>query len=119
MGIIKQIARKLRKNQTGSEAVFWQAVRNRKLCGKKFVRQYPLVFEQNGRRRFFVADFYCHEAKLAVELDGGIHKKQKAYDRARQDIIECLGIKVLRFSNNRIKNDFNGVLEELKLKLTH
>ena len=118
--LIKQIARKLRRDQTESEAVFWKAVRSRGFSGKKFLRQHPLKFKQNGKKRFFIADFYCREANLVIEIDGGIHKHkdQKAYDKAREDIIECLGLKVLRFSNDRIEKDLDGVLEELKVELT-
>ncbi len=120
MELIKQIARKLRRKQTASEALFWKTVRNRSFSGKKFLRQHPLVYEMNGRKRFFVADFYCREAKLVIEIDGGIHKRkdQKAYDKAREDIIECMGLKVLRFNNERVKKDLEGVLERVREELT-
>jgi very-short-patch-repair endonuclease len=65
----------LRKTPTPSENILWQVLRNRKLDGKKFVRQFPIIFEYQGRKRFFVADFYCHEAKLIIELDGKIQEK--------------------------------------------
>lgn len=85
--LVKQIVRKLRKNQTKSESMFWQAMQNRKLRGKKFLQQHPICFEIDSRRRFFVADFYCHEERLVVEIDGKIHIRQKDYDALRTHII--------------------------------
>ena len=72
--LIKQTVRDLRKNQTLSEVKIWKAVRNRKLKGKKFLRQHPIRFNMDGRKRFFIADFYCHEKNLVVEIDGKIHQ---------------------------------------------
>lgn len=105
-GEIKEVLRHLRKNQTPNENILWQVLRNRKLGGKKFVRQFPIIFEYQGRKRFFVADFYCHEAKLVIELDGIIHEKQVAYDENRTFIINQLGIKVLRIKNADLKISF-------------
>ncbi len=55
-----------------------------------------------GKETFYVADFYCHQAKLVIELDGGIHQKQKDKDNLRTEIIGIKGIKVLRFNNEEI-----------------
>jgi very-short-patch-repair endonuclease len=115
--LIKQTARDLRKNQTGAEAILWEKIRNRKLAGKKFLRQHPIVFRWNRRKRFLFADFYCAEAHLVIELDGGIHHKQKDYDDARDQAMKVLGLTVMRFSNNEIENDIRGVLEGVKSKL--
>lgn len=114
---IKQTVRSLRKNQTKSEAIIWQAVRNRKLSGKKFLRQHPILFEMDGRRRFFVADFYCHEKKLVVEIDGKIHLRQKDYDELRTHIINLLGIKVIRFQNDEVEKNLQGVFERIQAYL--
>ncbi|MCH8831601.1 MAG: DUF559 domain-containing protein [Chloroflexi bacterium] len=75
-------ARRLRTNSTGAEVVLWAVLRNRKLEGAKFRRQHPL-----GR---YIADFYCHEALLVVELDGSVHDDapQAEYDAVRQKEIE-------------------------------
>ncbi len=108
--IIKKTARLLRKNQTKSEAIIWQTVRNRKLCGKKFLRQHPILFEMDGRKRFFVADFYCHEKRLVVEIDGKIHLRQKDYDELRTHIINSLGIRVVRFRNEEVEQNLQSVL---------
>ena len=82
---IVDICRELRKNQTDAEAVLWKHLRNRKLDGYKFLRQHPIIHQQfnNEFPLFFVADFYCAEQKLVVELDGKIHDFQKDYDENR------------------------------------
>ena len=117
---IKQITRKLRKNQTPSEAKIWNAVRNRQIDGKKFLRQHPIRFEINGRRRFFIADFYCHEKNLIVEIDGKIHEKQRDYDMLRTRIVNELGMQVIRFRNEEVENNFEWVIKRLRsVLLTH
>ncbi len=115
--LIKQTARKLRRNQTESESMFWQVVRNRKLKGKKFLRQHPICFEIDGRRRFFVADFYCHEKRLVVEIDGKIHGRQQEYDALRTHIINVLGMKVIRFKDEEIETNLETVLERVGVHL--
>lgn len=111
---ITQTVRDLRKRQTPAEAKLWQALRNRKLCGKKFLRQQPIIFELDGNRRFFVADFYCHEAKLVIEVDGGIHETQKEYDKLRTHIINTLGIRVIRFKNEEVIHSLKDTLAKIK-----
>ena len=81
--IIKQTARNLRKNSTPAERIFWQVVRNRKIKNRKFYRQYPIRFQYIHKERFFIADFYCHECKIVVEINGGVHEQQKDYDSPR------------------------------------
>ena len=85
--LIKETVRSLRINSTKGEKIFWEAVRNRKINGKKFLRQFPIKFEIFGQKRFFIADFYCFECKLVVELDGKIHERQKDYDEMRTQLI--------------------------------
>lgn len=97
--IAKQLCRDLRKNATNSERILWEVVRNRKLYNRKFHRQYPIFYELNGIQKFFIADFYNHETKLVIELDGGYHKPQIEYDMMRTEIINFLGIEVIRFKN--------------------
>lgn len=84
---IKNLARDLRRNETKYEKIFWDVVRNRKLYGIKFLRQYPIKFKYYDETRFFIADFYCAEKSLVVEIDGKIHEKQKDYDELRTYII--------------------------------
>ena len=90
------LARQLRGSQTSAEDALWACLRNRRLVDAKFRRQHPM-----GR---YVADFYCHEAHLVIELDGSAHNEeaQREYDAARQEIIEQQGITVLRFENDQV-----------------
>ncbi len=111
---IKEVSRSLRKNSTPAEKLFWQTIRNRQILGYKFNRQYPIVFEINDIRRFFIADFYCHQLRLVIEIDGGIHEKQKDYDKLRSAIIKRLGMHVFRFSNKEVLNDINVLVEKLE-----
>ncbi len=93
----KIFARVLRKESTESEKKVWAYLRNRKFNGLKFRRQHVL----NG----FVIDFYCHELRLAIEIDGTIHDKQKDYDELRQHLIEDNGIRFIRVSNHEVDED--------------
>lgn len=74
-------------------------VRRKKLNGKKFYKQYVINFEFENKKSFFIADFYNHETKLVIEIDGCIHDNSKEYDDFRTKIIEHLGLRVIRFSN--------------------
>lgn len=114
---IKETVRDLRRRQTRAEAVLWEAVRDRQLSGKKFLRQHPVIFELNGRERFLVPDFYCHEAGLVIELDGGVHQKRKERDAIREEALTDLGLRVLRFKNKTILNDLPAVLSKIKSHL--
>jgi very-short-patch-repair endonuclease len=107
--VAKGVCRDLRKRSTRSEQIFWDAVRNRKILGKKFLRQYPIFLEYMNQKRFFIADFYCHEKRLVVEIDGKNHDLQKEYDKLRSYIINNLGINVIRFRNGQIVNDLEEV----------
>jgi very-short-patch-repair endonuclease len=83
-----ELARELRKNSTTAEKLLWEELRNRQLNGAKFYRQHPLIYEEDrGNLHFFIADFYCAEHKLVIELDGKIHEYQRNYDRERDLII--------------------------------
>jgi len=64
-------ARNLRKEQTNAEKKFWSKVCNKQIKGYKFLRQHPINYEFEGRERFIIADFYCRELNLIVEIDGG------------------------------------------------
>ncbi|MCJ7458208.1 MAG: endonuclease domain-containing protein [candidate division Zixibacteria bacterium] len=110
----KSVCRDLRKRSARSEQIFWDAVRNRKILGKKFLRQYPIFFEYMNQKRFFIADFYCYEKRLVVEIDGKNHDLQKEYDELRSYIINNMGINVIRFRNGQIVNNLERVLVRLK-----
>lgn len=110
--IIKQLTREFRKTQTEGEIKFWSMVRARKLFGLKFLRQHALIYEYYGRQKFFIADFYCSDKKLVVELDGKIHDRQKDYDQQRDYIMNTLGLRVLRIKNEEL-NDTNSLINKL------
>ena len=110
---IIELARELRKNSTIAEKLLWEDLRNRQLNGVKFYRQHQLIYEEDrGRLHFFIADFYCAEHSLVIELDGKIHEHQRNYDRERDLIIERLGLKVVRF-----KNEETAQMEKLLEKI--
>ena len=101
----------LRKTQTDAEDIIWQSLRNRKILGFKFRRQHPL-----GK---YIADFYCYEAKLVIEIDGGIHNQleNKEYDNGRSFELEELGITVIRFINKEVEDNLEKVLNSIKKHL--
>ena len=107
---ITSIARRLRKNQTETEEILWKRLRNRKFLNKKFLRQHPISFQIEDTERFFIADFFCNEDKLIIEVDGEIHFRQKKYDQYRDLIIQKLGLQVIRVTNNIIKQDLEYFL---------
>jgi len=111
------IARELRRNQTPEEKKLWAELRNRKLSGYKFLRQHPIVYDSNSTpQRFIVADFYCAEKKLIVELDGKIHEKQHSKDLVRDVTMQNKGFRVIRIKNDEVK-DISSVLEKIKQEL--
>jgi very-short-patch-repair endonuclease len=99
--------RRLRGDCTDAEMLLWRLLRNRRLGGFKFRRQHPV-----GR---FVLDFYCDVAKLAVELDGGGHAEtgQRRRDTDRAEALAGEGIRVLRFWNNEVLDNTEGVLRAI------
>ncbi len=110
---IREVCRRFRKNQTKAEKAFWKVARNRQIAGYKILRQYSIRFDWENQIRFFIADFYCHAAKLVIEIDGGIHETQKIYDKLREQIIYHLGYKVIRFSNEEILKLVDNVIGNL------
>ncbi|HNW81698.1 MAG TPA: endonuclease domain-containing protein [bacterium] len=116
--LVKIAARNLRNNQTGSEKIFWDAVKQRKIMDLRFMRQHPVTFLYDNRERFFIADFYCAKKRLVVEIDGGIHEKQKDYDELREYIIKSLGYKMIRFTNEEINHDLDNVVKKLEKELS-
>jgi len=110
----KILARELRKNQTNAEKILWEKLRNRKFLGLKFTRQHPFYYFKEGRKKFFIADFFCSELKIIIELDGKIHEKQKDYDKVREELLESKEINILRFNNEELENNINGFLIKLK-----
>ena len=102
-------ARDLRRDQTDAETRLWLQLRDRRLQGWKFRRQVPM-----GR---FIVDFFCRDAKLFVEVDGGQHDRDRAKDEARTHALETLGFRVIRFWNNEVIENMPGVLETILIAL--
>lgn len=98
-------ARNLRENMTNAELVLWNRIRNNQLLGFRFKAQHPVAG--------FIADFYCHKAKLVIEADGLIHQTQKEYDLDRDKIFNDLGLTVIRFSNEEIENNPDYVIQTI------
>lgn len=99
-------ARELRQPQTPAEATLWRNLRNRNLL-YKFRRQHPIDR--------FIIDFYCAEAKLCIEIDGGTHfeSEQTTYDALRTEYLEQLGYKVIRFTNEEVRYHLQAVADEI------
>jgi methionine--tRNA ligase beta chain len=102
-------ARKLRVGQTDAEQLLWSLLRDRHIGQAKFRRQHPVEIE--GAR--YVLDFYCHELKLAIELDGGQHQERQREDKARTEALAKSGIGVVRFWNNEVLTQTDSVLEAI------
>jgi cyclase len=104
--VIFENATQLKRNMTLAESILWGHLKGKQL-GVKFRRQHPLGI--------YIADFYCHEHKIVIELDGSIHNLPEIAqaDAQRQLDIESNGIKVLRFTNNQIFNQLEYVLKEI------
>ena len=101
-----EIAREFRKEPTRSERILWQALRGKKLDGIKFRRQQPVGF--------FVVDFYNSVYRLVVEIDGPVHDSQKEADLARQEILEVLGLNVLRLKAEMVETNLPAALEKIR-----
>ncbi len=100
IGATNQYARQLRRNSTDAEQVLWQQLRNRQLDGLKFRRQATLGTA--------VADFFCAQKRLVVELDGGQHSEEA--DKSRTERLEALGFHVVRFWNHEVNDNLDAVL---------
>ena len=114
VNIAKTFCRELRKNSTKAELILWEELRNRKLNNKKFYRQYPIFYDETGIESFFIADFFCFENNLVIELDGPIHQYKITEDQNRTDILISKSITVIRFKNEEVEKNLNYVLEKIK-----
>jgi very-short-patch-repair endonuclease len=101
-------AHSLRHNMTEAERILWNELKNRKMNGLKFRRQHPI--------HYYIADFYCHEKKLIIEVDGGIHKDAavEEHDENRTAELERLGIRVIRVTNEQVLNSLVEVIDTIK-----
>jgi very-short-patch-repair endonuclease len=104
-GLVSLRAKELRKVQTPAEQALWSRLRNRGLSGLKFRRQHPI-----GP---FIADFYCAQHRLVIELDGGVHRKQAEQDAKRTAQLAAYGFRVLRVQNEEVQTDLESVLRKI------
>jgi very-short-patch-repair endonuclease len=95
-------AKEFRHEMAAAEQMLWSRLRAGRLEGFHFRRQQ--VIDR------FIVDFYCHQAALVVEVDGGIHLEQAAYDRERDEHLQNRGLRVLHFTNLEVSHDLEGVL---------
>jgi len=104
---IFQIAERLRRDMTATEKIIWDRVSKNQL-GVRIRRQHP-VWK-------FIADFYCHEVRLVIEIDGGIHlrSENREYDISRDIILKEFQIEILRFTNDEVINKTDRVIEKIK-----
>ena len=102
---LTELAQKLRKNQTKEEALLWY----------NFLSKYKVRFHRQYVIADYIVDFYCHKAKLVVELDGSQHFEPAAAekDRMRTKCLESLGLRVVRFTNAEVKTHFQAVCEAI------
>ena len=99
-------AKHLRNKQTAEEIILWEKLNKKQILNVRFRRQHPI--------NIYIVDFYCHKAKLVLELDGKIHLKGKEYDKERTEIIESFGIRVIRFKNEDLLNDIDKIVDEIR-----
>jgi very-short-patch-repair endonuclease len=103
----------LRKNMTKAESVLWNKLKDKKIFKSKFRRQHPVDI--------FIVDFYCHEYKLAIEIDGEIHSYEEIaeYDLGRSNELKKFGITVLRFTNDQVIYELDLVIVKILKVLNH
>ena len=106
-----EYAKQMRKNPTKAEEVLWHRLKNKQLAGLKFRRQHPVDR--------FIVDFYCHEKKLVIEVDGDIHThaEQSDLDKGRTDTLNEFGIDIIRFGNEEVLNNVDNVIKKIKEKI--
>lgn len=101
-----ELARQMRCNLTPSEKIMWQHLRNKKIEGNRFRSQHPIYR--------YILDFYCPCKSLAIEIDGDIHKLRKDYDEYRDEYLQSVGIKTLRFENSEVHQNIQKVISKIK-----
>ena len=104
---LKNTARTLRNNMTDAERKLWKHIRKKQINGLQFYRQKVIGH--------YIVDFYCHAAKLVIEVDGGQHYEEEGleYDEQRDAFLEGQGLKVIRFSNLDVLQNIEGVIEKV------
>ena len=109
LSLTPEIDRHLRRNSSYVEKCVWNWLRRRRYFGYKFRRQHQI-----GP---YIVDFFCHDRKLVIELDGPHHKEQKDYDKRRDTWLENQGMKVLRFWNDDLQANEDVVFKKIQAAL--
>ncbi len=106
-GSLKELARKLRQNMTLGEVLLWQRLKRKQMRGYDFDRQRPIDR--------YIVDFYCKDLKLAIEIDGSSHdgEEAKINDDIRQERLESLGVRFLRFNDADVKRNMEMVINAI------
>jgi very-short-patch-repair endonuclease len=105
-GKLKPVARVMRHKPTEAEDVLWQRLRRDQIAGFHFRRQHAIDR--------YVVDFYCAQARLIIEVDGSIHAESVEQDAARQEFLENLGFRMIRFTNDQVLTDIDDVVEQIR-----
>ncbi|WP_031388219.1 endonuclease domain-containing protein [Desulfonatronum thiodismutans] len=105
---LKELAKKLRKNMTFPEVLIWSQLKQKKMLGYDFDRQRPI--------NDYIVDFYCKELMLAIEIDGASHEFEEVWkrDTYRQERLESLGVRFLRFRDDQVKRDLESVMMSIQ-----
>jgi len=106
---VKQAARTLRRDMTPAEHRLWAILRRRQIANARFRRQHPI--------RHYIADFCCVERRLIVEVDGAVHSYTGDQDHARQQWLEASGYRVIRFNNDDVMKNLDGVIEVIRREI--
>lgn len=99
---------------TEAEKALWKNLRYKQFMGLKFLNQHPLFYKIDGYKNFFIADFYCHQLRLVIEVDGGIHETQQEYDAVLSRLLASKEIWIIRIKNEEILEKINRALINLK-----
>lgn len=104
-------AKILRKEETASEKLLWEKLRGNQIKGYKFRRQHPV--------NLFIADFYCHQLKLIIEVDGEYHlsKEQAISGQERTNVLNANGLDVMRIKNEEVLNDIISVMSKILIRI--
>jgi very-short-patch-repair endonuclease len=107
---VVELAKDLRNSMTAAEKKLWSFLRMKQIDSYKFKCQHPIYR--------YILDFYCHEKRLAIEIDGNIHDSQQEHDRYRDEFLHSIGIRTLRIKNEDVLNNIEKVIEMIKNKLS-
>ena len=104
---LKPLGRKLRSNQTDAERLLWSKIRKKQMENFQFNRQKPIGI--------YITDFYCHKARLVIEIDGGQHYEDQNIleDKKREEYLRRLGLKTIRFTNLEVLKNIENVVDEI------